>query len=228
MSTDLKHIAFIVDGNRRWARKINQTIRFGHQAGYDKTIHILNHCHSQDINTVTFWLFSTENWRREAEEVKDLMELLYDTVYKHTQNALKNHIRITHLGRKNTLPEKLLQLIAQAEEQTEHFDKKFVNLAIDYGGHDEILRAAQKVSQKQLEYTTNNLENNLDTAGLESPNPDLIVRTAGEIRMSGFMSWQSAYSEFIFTDKYFPALEIDDINIFIEEFHNRVRRFGGK
>jgi len=222
----LNHIAIIVDGNRRWARNHNLPTFEGHKKGFSNTVKIANHLHSRGIHTVTFWLFSTENWNRSDEEVSYLMNLYPAVIENHLKNALKHKAKIIHLGRKNRLPTKIIKHLEKAEEKTETFTNKVTCIALDYGGKDEISRASKLVRTKRQDLSSKNIEAHLDTSILKYPNPDLIYRTSGEIRLSGFMIWQSAYAELYFEKKFFPDLMPEDIDKAVQEYSRRNRRFG--
>ncbi|QHO63030.1 polyprenyl diphosphate synthase [Candidatus Chazhemtobacterium aquaticus] len=222
----LNHIAIIVDGNRRWAKSRNLPTFKGHKKGFSNTIKIANHIHSRGIHTVTFWLFSTENWNRSQEEVTYLMDLYPSVIENHLKNSLKHKTKIIHLGRKDRLSQKIINCINKAEKNTEKFKDRVTCIALDYGGKDEISRASKLVQTKKQDMNPENIEAHLDTSVLKHPNPDLIYRTSGELRLSGFMTWQSAYAELYFEKKLFPDLTPRDIDKAIREYSTRNRRFG--
>lgn len=224
----IHHIAIIPDGNRRWAKEKGLPSFEGHRQGFETTVKLSRKIRQMGIHTTTIWAFSTENWKRTTEEVGYLMGLFERAVDSYLQEALDDQVRIVHLGRKDRIPKGLLKRIINAEEKTKNYTHFLLNVCLDYGGHDEILRAVKKI-QEQNTYSNITLENfndYLDTANQPHPNPDLTIRTSGEMRTSGFMPWQAAYSEYIFLDKYFPDMNEDDIDNSIEEFNNRQRRFG--
>jgi len=219
------HIAIIPDGNRRWAKERKLPSLEGHRRGFDVGIKIGKKIRSLGIHTTTFWAFSTENWNRSQKEIAYLMEL-YETFFeKNLKEALKEKIRIVHLGRKDRIPKKLLKSIENAEEKTKNFKDYVLNIALDYGGRDEIIRTIEKIKSK-MELSEKNFSQFLDTANQPYPNPDLIIRTSGEQRTSGLMIWQAAYAEYIFLKKHFPDVTDEDVEWCINEYSQRQRRFG--
>ena len=173
------------------------------------------------------WGFSTENWSRPKHEISYLMEMFLksDTFLK---EFINDQVRVTHLGRKDRLPKKIINIIEAIEDKTKNFDRFYLNIAIDYGGHNEILRAANKHQKKypNAQFKDETFETCLDTAGQPFPYPDLVVRTGGEKRLSGFFSWAIAYSELAFIDTLLPDVTNDIIDNLISDFNNRQRRFG--
>ena len=233
------HIAIIPDGNRRWARGHNLPTLAGHKKGFEVAVKIGRKIRSMGVNTLTMWAFSTENWNRTKEEVNYLMKMYEIFIEKNLKEALKEKIRIMHLGRKDRLPKKLLEKIGRSVEKTKDFSNYILNIALDYGGRDEIVRAIKKATSDKRPHfakasrdkqatsvTEENFNKFLDTAGQPYPNPDLIIRTSGEQRMSGLMIWQAAYAEYAFLDKHFPDLRDEDIELAILEYSRRQRRFG--
>lgn len=223
------HIAIIPDGNRRWAREHNLPTLEGHRRGFNVAIKIGRKIRSLGIHTLTMWAFSTENWDRSQKEIDYLMRLYEGFVERNLKEAIKEKIRIIRLGRKDRIPKTLLKKIISSEEKTKDFKKYILNIALDYGGRDEIIRAIHRVSQ--LNNSLNNLtieqfNNFLDTQNQPYPYPDLVIRTSGEQRTSGLMIWQAAYSEYIFLNKNFPDVKDEDIEFAIQEYSRRQRRFG--
>ena len=221
-STLPDHIAIIPDGNRRWARKHGLPTLEGHRKGFDVGVKIARYIRSLGIHTLTVWAFSTENFNRTQEEVSYLMRLYEKMLDKFLSEALKDNVRIIHMGRKDRIPKSLLKKIEDVEQKTRDNTKYILNIALDYGGRDEVLRAIKKLGN----LTEESFPKFLDTTGQPYPNPDLIIRTSGEMRTSGLMIWQAAYAEFYFLQKHFPDLEPSDIDLAIEEFSKRQRRFG--
>lgn len=217
-----KHVAIIADGNRRWAKERGLPTFEGHRKGFENIKALSKKAKQLGIQIITFWVFSTENWKRAAEEVGYLMNLAERVIDVQIKDAIKEETRIVHIGRKDRIPKGLLNKIKKAEETTKKFTKYYFVIALDYGGHDEITRAVQKMKDVHTE----KIDDYLDTAVLPYPNPDLIIRTSGEIRLSGFMTWQSAYSEYIFSDLYFPAFDVAAFERAVEEYGDRKRRFG--
>ncbi len=221
------HIAIIPDGNRRWAKSNNLPTFEGHRRGAQTAIQIARKTREMGISTLTFWAFSTENWKRAQDEVNGIIKLGGLFIEQHLKEAMKDNVRITHLGRKDRMPEQLRKKIEEAEEKTAENTKHYLNLAFDYGGHDEIVRAIKKLTHEELEnLDEETFSQNLDTGNLPYPNPDIVIRTSGEKRTSGFMPWQTAYSEYLYLEKFFPDMDGQDIENAVEEFANRSRRFG--
>lgn len=223
------HIAIIPDGNRRWAKEHGYPTFEGHRRGFDVAIKIGRRVRKLGIHTLTLWAFSTENWNRSKKEIGYLMKLYENFLDKNLEEAIKEEIRTIHLGRRDRIPKKLLQKIKNSEEKTKHFNRYILNIALDYGGRDEVIRAIQKLQTQNLKLKTITEEvfsELLDTVGQPYPNPDLIIRTSGEMRTSGLMIWQAAYAEYIFFEKHFPDLIEEDINWAVEEYERRQRRFG--
>jgi len=224
-----KHIAIIPDGNRRWAKKNGLPTFLGHQQGYNRSIELAKKARNLGIKVLTFWAFSTENWKRKKDEVSYLMSLYYQMIEKNIKEALKEKIRIVHLGRKDRISSKLRLKIIEAEEKTKKFEKYYLAIALDYGGQDEILRAVEKLKLSKIDLkdlSEKEFSRFLDTKDIPHPYPDLVIRTSGEVRTSGFMTWQTTYSEWIFYPKYFPDFGSADLEKCIEEYKKRQRRFG--
>lgn len=223
-STIPNHVAIIPDGNRRWAKEHGFPSLEGHRRGFDVAVKIGKKIRSLGIHTMTMWAFSTENWNRTKEEVSYLMKLYETFIEKNLKQALKEKIRIIHLGRKDRISKKLLERIQNSEEKTKNFKDYILNIALDYGGRDEIIRAIGKIQNSNL--SEENFSQFLDTENQPYPNPDLIIRTSGEQRTSGLMIWQAAYAEYIFLKKHFPDIKDKDIEMAVEEYSQRQRRFG--
>lgn len=223
------HVAIIPDGNRRWAKEHGLPNFEGHRRGFNVAIKAARKIRAMGINTLTVWAFSTENWNRTPKEVDYLMKMYGIFMDKNLKEALKEKIRIIHLGRKDRIPKSLLKKIQDSEAKTKDFKNYVLNIAIDYGGRDEIMRAIKKISNSKFQIP-NLLEENfnefLDTHDQPYPFPDLIIRTSGEQRTSGLMIWQAAYAEYVFINKHFPDLNDKDIESAVEEYSQRQRRFG--
>ena len=222
----LRSVAIIMDGNGRWAKKRLMPRTFGHKQGAAIIEGILKIFREIGINYVTLYAFSTENWKRPKEEVDVIMNL----VYKYLDEVVKDRIisdkdfSMRFLGDKNALPEKLRDKCIEIENMAK--DRPFVcNLALNYGGRDEIVHAANEAVAAGLPITEENISKFLYTAG--TPDPDLIIRTGGEMRVSNFLIWQGAYSELVVLDTLWPDFSRDDIEYCIKEFYSRRRRFGG-
>ncbi|MBU0572528.1 di-trans,poly-cis-decaprenylcistransferase [Patescibacteria group bacterium] len=224
------HIAIIPDGNRRWARARGLHTFQGHKKGFDGTIELARAARSWGVHTVTLWGFSTENWDRTKEEISYLMKLYKKLIDDYLGEAKKEKIKIVHLGRKDRLPKVLLKKIKQAEEETKDGDKYIMNIAIDYGGHDDIIRATREMINDKVEAKDVNkklFEKYLDTKGQPYPYVDLMIRTSGEQRTSGFLLWQSEYNEFYWENDHFPDFTPEKLKEAILDYSRRRRRFGG-
>jgi len=228
-----KHIAIIMDGNRRWAKQRNLDVRLGHKKGAETLEDIVRYCNKIGIEYLTVYAFSTENWKRSKEEVGALMLLLQNYLDDFSKRADTENIRIKMLGDRENLSAGLLKSLDNAIKRTENNTGVTFNVAFNYGGRDEIVKAVRKIAN---EVKDNNIgienineeliSNNLYTKDV--PDPDLMIRTSGEIRTSNFLPWQLVYSEFYFTDKLWPDFTEDDLDEAIEEFNKRTRKFGGK
>lgn len=220
------HVAIIPDGNRRWAKEKGKNTYEGHKKGFEELIKIAKKARNLGIKVFTVWAFSTENWKRSKEEVGYLMKLYEVMLDKYLSEALKDNVRIIHLGRKDRINNSLKNKIINIEEKTKAFNKSYLCVALDYGGQDEIIRGINKIRNSQSVIDESNFNNFLDTKDLPFPNPDLIIRTSGETRTSGFLTWQAVYSEYIFINKYLPDYTDSDFEKTINEFSKRQRRFG--
>ena len=227
------HIAIIMDGNRRWAKQRNLDTRLGHKKGAEALENIVKYCNEIGIKYLTVYAFSTENWKRSKEEVGALMLLLQHYLDDFSKRADTDNIRIKMLGDRDGLSSGLLKSLDNAIERTKDNTGVTFNVAFNYGGRDEIVKAVRKIA-KEIKEEKINIEdineelisNNLYTE--EMPDPDLMIRTSGEIRLSNFLPWQLVYSEFYFTDKLWPDFTNEDLDEAIEEYNRRNRKFGGK
>lgn len=229
-----KHVAIMCDGNRRWAKENGFTdVSHGHRVGAKKIVEVVDWCDEQDIEAVTVYLLSTENLRRSAEELGLLMGIIGDV--SDELAAAKGKFRLHVMGRMELLPEELRERMVQAEARTSNHDGVHVNVAVGYGGRQEIVDAVQnlvdELASKGIEpaemsthITDEAIGDHLYTSG--QPDPDLVIRTSGEQRLSGFLLWQSAYSEIWFTDTYWPAFRRLDFLRALRDFSGRQRRFG--
>jgi len=221
------HVAIIMDGNGRWAQARHRPRVFGHQAGVKTVRRIVEDAADMGIQHLTLYSFSTENWTRPKAEIAALFNLLRKYVEDDLETLNRNNVRIRILGSRAGLKPDLLELIDRVEATTKTNNEFHLNIAFNYGGRDEILRAAAKAAAdgKNLETMTEaELTPYLDTADL--PEPDLVIRTSGEKRISNFLLWQAAYSEFVFTDVLWPDFTKADLQAAISDFQNRERRFG--
>ena len=226
-----KHIAIIMDGNRRWAKAKGKPASFGHKEGAKTLEKIVRYAKKIGIKYVTVYAFSTENWKREKEEVKALMNLLQNYLDDYSKRADTENIRIKILGDITALSEGMQKSIQKCMERTKENTGITFNIALNYGGRDEIVKAIKQISEEvkeeklKLEDITEELvSNNLYTKG--QPDPDLLIRTSGEIRLSNFLPWQLVYSEFVFVDKNWPEFEENDLDNAIIEYQRRNRKFG--
>ena len=227
-----QHIAIIMDGNGRWAKKRGLPRNAGHKAGAETFRRIADHCNAIGVKYLTVYAFSTENWKRSEDEVAGIMGLLENYLKEALRDMEKNHIRFCAFGDLSRLSPKLQKLCRETMERSKAFTDVQVNFCINYGGRDEIIRAARKFAadvaagkQSADALTEAEFENYLDSAGV--PDPELVIRPSGELRTSNFLAWQSAYSELVFMDVLWPDFTADDLDKAIEEYHRRNRRFGG-
>ncbi|HTH71921.1 MAG TPA: polyprenyl diphosphate synthase [Candidatus Pristimantibacillus sp.] len=222
-----RHVGFILDGNRRWARGHTLPEYDGHLAGYNALIDVVEACMEQGIDFVTVYAFSTENWQREKKEVSYLMKRVMHAVSSDLTRFIDNGIRLRVLGHREGLSEKLIGAIEKAEEATKLLDKGTVLVCFNYGGQREIADAARKCVEDGLsaaEITEEAIAKRLYAPDV--PPVDIIVRTSGEQRLSNFMLWRSSYSELLFLKKFWPDMTKQDVTDIIEEYNNRQRRFG--
>jgi undecaprenyl diphosphate synthase len=219
------HIAIIMDGNGRWAKKRFLSRAAGHRAGANVLKKLALEADKMGLKHLTVYAFSTENWKRPAHEIDDLMALLREYLREYISDADKNRLKLTVIGDKSRLAYDLQSTIAQLEEKTKGKDGLNVVIALNYGGRDEIIRAVRRaIKSSAPDLTEDDFAALLDTAGI--PDPELIIRTSGEQRISNFLLWQSAYAEYFFTDKLWPDFTIDDFEKAIAEYRRRERRFG--
>jgi len=221
------HVALIMDGNRRWAQKRGLKVVLGHKQAAEKVIEpIVDRAIKHSIKYITFWAFSTENWKRDQIELKALMKIFRDTLIKSTKDLHKKGVKLRYIGVIDRFPKDIAKKVKQMVELTKNNSNITVSFALNYGGRDEILRAIQKLIQdKPKKITEKIFAQCLDTHNL--PDPDLIIRTGGEIRLSGYFPWQSVYSELYFTDILWPEFSPDKFDIALLDYQNRDRRFGG-
>ena len=227
-----KHIAIIMDGNRRWAKAKKLDGSLGHKKGAEVLETVAKYCNKIGIETLTVYAFSTENWKRTKEEVGAILLLLNMYLDKLLKTADLENIKLRVIGdRDKNMPEEIKAKMIKMEEKTKNNTGLKFNIAFNYGGRDEIVKATQKIAKLVKDgnldiedITEETISNNLYTAGL--PDPDLVIRTSGELRTSNFLPWQITYSEFMFLDKYWPDFTTNDIDVAIEEFSKRHRRVG--
>ena len=221
-----RHIAIIMDGNGRWARQRGLPRRAGHAQGAETFRRIATYCRDIGIDYLTVYAFSTENWKRPAEEVEAIMGLLEKYLLESIEKMERDGIRLKIVGSIEPLSDRLKSLIAKTDEIAARLSDCFhANVCLNYGGRDEILRAAKRWSESGAEASEAAFSACLDTAGI--PDPDLLIRPGGECRISNFLLWQCAYSEFVFTDKLWPDFTEEDIDAAVASFMHRDRRYGG-
>jgi len=224
------HIAIIPDGNRRWARARGISTLKGHKAGFDRAVELGKAARSLGVHTVSMWGFSTENWDRTTEEVTYLMKLYRKLIDDYLKDAHKDKVRIVHFGRKDRLPGFLLKKIEKAENETRKYKKFVANIGLDHGGQDDILRAVRKILEDSVpaeKITEELFEKYTDFHDQPYPYVDLMIRTSGEQRTSGFLLWNSAYTEYYWENDHFPDFTADKLKEAIIDYSRRRRRFGG-
>lgn len=224
------HIAVILDGNRRWARAQGLKPWEGHKAGYLAVKKLAKASRNWGVHTFTIWAFSTENWERPQEEVEKIIDVLRVGLKEFEKEAHQEKVRLIHLGRKDRFPKDVQEQIEKLEAETKKYKNNILNLALDYGGHDEMLRAIKKIVAEKV--PTNKIDENLvssylDTAAQPYPNPDLFIRTSGEQRTSGLLPWQMAYTEYYFEECHLPDFCPEKLKDAILDYSRRRRRFGG-
>ncbi len=226
-----RHIAIIMDGNGRWAKKRGLPRTAGHAAGAEAFRRIANYCRTLGVEYLTVYAFSTENWKRSQEEVAGIMKLLGAYLKEALRDMKKNRVRFCFFGNLSRLSPELQKLCDQARQQSREYDVQ-VNFCLNYGGRDEIVQAVRRYAQATVRgecdpeaLTEEVFENFLYSAGV--PDPELIIRPSGELRTSNFLLWQSAYSEYVFMDILWPDFSPADLDAAIAEYHRRNRRFGG-
>lgn len=223
-----QHVAIIMDGNGRWAAARGRPRAFGHRKGVEAVREVVRAAGEQGVRYLTLFSFSTENWNRPPAEVEALFELLRRFVAADLDRLHKEGVRIRILGCRKRLSADLLSLVEDVETRTEGNDRFFLNIAFNYGGRDEIIRAAQKAAEDLngdlSQLGVEDFDAYLDTAGM--PDPDLVIRTSGEQRVSNFLLWQAAYAEFVFMDVLWPDFDETQLKLALEAYASRNRRFG--
>ena len=231
-----EHIAIILDGNRRWASEKVLNPWLGHEKGADKVDQLVDWCLKLNVRSVTLYAFSIENFRRSRSEVAEIMRIAEERFRQilTDERIHEDRICVKVIGRVNLLPSELQKLIADVEKATQDYDEHFLNFAFAYGGRAEIVDAARKIAEevsqgklKPESVDEKTFEQHLYTSHLPNQDPDLIIRTSGEERLSGFLLWQSAYSELFFLDIYWPDFRLIDLLRAVRTFQKRKRRFGG-
>ena len=227
-----RHIAIIMDGNGRWAKKRGLPRTAGHSAGGEAFRRIANYCRTLGVEYLTVYAFSTENWKRSAEEVGGIMKLLAKYLEEALRDMEKNHVRFQFFGDLSKLSPELQKLCNDARNRSAEYHEVQVNFCLNYGGRDEIVRAVKNFASEVAEGKRSPEDMNeellsqyLDSAGV--PDPELVIRPSGEQRTSNFLPWQTVYSEFVFMDVLWPDFGPEDLDAAIAEYHRRNRRFGG-
>lgn len=232
-----KHLGLILDGNRRFARELGLEGHQGHEFGVQKAYEVLEWCLELKIPTVTIWVFSTDNFKRSQTEVETLMQLFVSEAKRMAQDPRihANKVRVKVIGRHDRFPPKVLEALEELEKATEHHNGMLLNIAMGYGGREEIVDAVKSLlleaaqtgkppEELAAELDMVHISERLYTAGV--PDPDFIIRTSGEIRLSGFLLWQAAYSEYYFFDAFWPAFRKVDFLRAVRDYQKRERRFG--
>lgn len=227
-----QHVAIILDGNGRWAKSKGMPRNYGHVRGAKNLEKICRDAYDIGIKYLTVYLFSTENWKRSREEVEGLMKLFRSYLKKCMKSAEKNHMRVKIIGNPSAFAPDIQDKIRELEEFSKDYDELYFQIALNYGSRDEIIRGVRKLAKDVAdgkcdpsEIDEPFFESYLDTAGV--PDPDLLIRTSGEQRLSNFLMWQLAYTEFYFTDVPWPDFHKEDLIKAIEKYNSRDRRFGG-
>jgi undecaprenyl diphosphate synthase len=225
------HIAIIMDGNGRWAKEKGKNRIFGHSNGVESVRQVSECCAELGVKHMTLYAFSTENWNRPKLEVVALMELLVMTIRKETKTLMENNIRLKAIGNLNTLPSRCYNELMESIEITKNNTRMELVLALSYSGRDEIIQTTKKLATQVAngELKTDDISEELFSSHLfthDMPDPELLIRTSGEHRISNFLLWQLAYTEFYFTEKYWPEFRKEDVYEAIINYQNRERRFG--
>jgi len=231
-STLPTHIGIILDGNGRWAKRRGLPRTTGHSAGAENFRTIATYCRDIGIQFLTVYAFSTENWKRSEEEISTIWKLLRKYLNESIQKMVRDRVKIRILGDISAIPDDIRELIYETDRLSETFDGIQLNICLNYGGRNEIVRAAREIAKDCLsgkllpeEISEDYFESKLYSAGV--PDPDLIIRPSGELRISNFLLWQSAYSEFYFTKTLWPDFTVKELDAAIADFQKRDRRFGG-
>lgn len=229
---ELKHLAIIMDGNRRWAKGRGLSIKGGHKAGAEMLTNTINWCIDFGIRYLTVYAFSTENWKRDPVEINDIMSLLREYLSSKEKDFNKKGVKIKAIGIENNVEKDIIEKVKKIEESTKNNNVLQVNIAFNYGGRVEVLDVVKKIA-KRVQDGTLKIENIDDKIFKENlyygdiPDPDLVVRTGGEFRISNFLLWEVAYSEFYFTDVFWPDFSKELLSDIINNFNKRERRYGG-
>ncbi len=225
---NLKHLAVIMDGNGRWAKSKGLPIHKGHQKGSEKVEELCENAASHGIKHLTIFAFSTENWKRSTEEINHLFKLIKFFYNKKLNKLIKDNVNVKIIGFDENVPDDIKKLFIKMEEKTKFNDGLYLNIAFNYGSKQEIVYSINEFIKKNPGeiISEKDINDNLLTAG--TPDVDLLIRTSGEQRISNFLLWQLAYSEFVFSDVFWPDFDADELKKCIEEYYKRNRRFGGR
>lgn len=228
-----KHIGIIMDGNRRWAKSKGKPIAYGHKEGAKTLEKIVRYANQIGLEYITVFAFSTENWKRAEDEVSTLMSLMQSYLNDYSKRADSENIKVNILGNRQGLSEKMIKQIDKCMERTKNNKGIVFNIALNYGGRQELIQAVKNISSQVKEnriniedITEQTISDNLYTKG--QPDPDLLIRTSGELRLSGFLPWQLVYTELLFIEKNWPDFNEEDLDEAIKEYQRRNRKFGGK
>lgn len=227
MANEINHVAIIPDGNRRWAQSNGLKIWKGHEkaGSFENLSALFRESKAQGIKYTSLWGFSTENWNRDKKEVDKILEIISAGVDSLREVLHEEKFGFKHIGRKDRIPKELAEKFEELEVESQEYEDNYILICVDYGGRDETVRAVNKILRDgKSEVNETIYSSYLDTAGI--PDPDLIIRTGGEKRFSGFMPFQAAYSELYFSDVYFPDFGTEQLREAIEDFRKRKRRFG--
>lgn len=227
MKLHINHLGIIMDGNRRWARRRGLPSLLGHQEGYENLVRIVDAAFSRGISTLTVFAFSTENWNRSNEEVNQLLALFSRAFSEQAKRLHEKNIRMRFIGSLHSFPSSLYTAMHEAMQLTIHNTAGQLNVAVNYGGRADLVNAIKALIAARINpdsVTEEMISSYLSTHGL--PDPDLIIRTSGEQRLSGFLTWETVYSELYFTEKYWPEFSSDDLDHALAVYESRQRRFG--
>ena len=223
-----QHIGYILDGNRRWAKQHGLPVYEGHLAGYNALYDVIDATSDAGVKYISLYTFSTQNWSRAEEEVRGIMRLMRRLFKSDIKRLVKDGYKVVVLGSRDHLPEDIAGFIETAEKDSRQGERATLAICFNYGGQEEIVRAARRLVEQSVapsDITLESFASALDHP--EVPPCDVIVRTSGELRLSDFMLWRAAYSEFIFLDKFWPEMTKQDVTAILEEYTRRTRRFGG-
>ena len=223
-----RHVAIIMDGNGRWATERGLPRLAGHKVGIDKIQQVLQYLADNHVKFVTLYAFSTENWNRPLPEVRGILQLMEEALIKQTPQLHEKNIKVIHLGKIDRLEKSMKIALQNAQDLTKFNTGITLNVAFDYGGRDEILEAVRSLIREQIQ--PEEIDEALFSSHMythPSPDPDLVIRTGGELRISNFLLWQSAYSEYYHTPTYWPDLDDSELDLALKSYQSRDRRFGG-